>query len=293
MDRPRRGGEPAAGPEGAGRRERPSARLAQALATALRASIGEQRFGLDGRLTSWSHALVPGIDLALVPRGLNGVDAARLRAPDSAAALALNSFLNWRRCPQLLQLAGESGFRELRFEARCPTGVRGTPPLLDLIAASDRAIVAVSARCAEYLSTRQPRLAAAYDGIRPGPAMAPWAELLRRLRREPGLFRHVDATALLKHALGLGQTFPDRAIKLAYLFWEPLDAARYEPFRLHRAELARLARMVDGAPVRLVAQSFDELWSEWQALAEPAWLREIVARLKGRYGVAIGSGAAL
>ena len=43
-------------------------------------------------------------------------------------ALTINSFLNWQRCPDRLALAGESGFRELRFEARCPTGIRGTPP---------------------------------------------------------------------------------------------------------------------------------------------------------------------
>jgi hypothetical protein len=279
--------------DGSVTRDRPAARLSQALVAALRASIGEQRFGLDGRLVSWSHALVPGVDLALLPRGLNGVDGARLRQADSAAALALNSFLNWRRCPQLLRIAGESGFRELRFEARCPTGVRGTPPLLDLIAASDTTIVAVTARCAEYLGRRHARLAPAYDAIRLAPAMVPWVELLRRLRREPGLFRHVDASALLKHAIGLGQTFPDRAVKLAYLFWEPVDAARFEPFRVHRSELAWLVALVDGAAVRLVAQSFDDLWSEWQALAEPAWLREIVARLKIRYGVAIAGAAGL
>jgi hypothetical protein len=274
-------------------RDRAAARLSQALVAALRASIGEQRFGLDGRLVSWSHALVPGVELALLPSGPNGVDGARLRQPDSAAALALNSFLNWRRCPQLLRVAGESGFRELRFEARCPTGIRGTPPLLDLIAAGDAVIVAVTARCAEYLSHRHAGLAPAYDAIHALPAMTPWLELLHRLRAEPGLFRYVDAPALLKYAIGLGRTFPDRPVKLAYLFWEPVDAHRFEPFRGHRAELAWLVGSVDGASVRLVAQSFDELWSEWQALAEPTWLREIVARLKSRYGVAIAGPAGL
>ncbi|HET6468365.1 MAG TPA: hypothetical protein VFG43_08310 [Geminicoccaceae bacterium] len=268
-------------------------RIGHALALALRARIGEGHFGLDGRLTNWQDVLMPGVDGSLLPDGPGGVDGTRLRHPDSAAALAINSFLNWRRCPDLLQLGGETGFRELRFDARCPTGVRGTPPLLDLIAASEQAVVAVTARGSEYLACRQSQLAAAYDRLRTRPELSPWLLLLATIRGTPGRFRHVDLPALLKNALGLGQTFSNRRIKLVYLFWEPVGGAASGPFAAHRRELAELAERVGESSVQLLPQSFDELWTAWQGLAEPPWLREIVARLKERYSVALPEQAGL
>ena len=270
-----------------GQRHRLAQRLGQALNASLRLSIGEQHFGSDGRLKSPHWALVPGIDESQLSKAAAQSDGSRLRQPDSGASLAVNSFTNWRRNPRQLRFAGETGFDQLRFDARCPTGIRGTPPLLELIAGNDNAVVAVTARCAEYLVTRPRKLATAYDGIKPTAALAPWLEVLAQLRDEPGRYRYVDAAALLKHAVGLGQTFRNRPIKLVYLFWEPTDADRYAAFAEHRAELALLAASVAGSPVALIAQSFDELWSEWHGLTEPDWLRSIVVLLKTRYGVAI------
>ena len=154
-------------------------------------------------------------------------------------------------------------------------------------------IVAVTARYVEYLLTRPRKLASAYDRVRPTPALAPWLRILAELREDPGRYRYVDAAALLKHAVGLGQTFPGRPVKLAYLYWEPSDAARYPAFAEHRAELEQLTAAVSASPVALFAQSFDDLWSEWQELAEPDWLRGIVARLKARYSVVIAEPSGL
>ncbi|HMR32749.1 MAG TPA: hypothetical protein PKA13_01940 [Geminicoccaceae bacterium] len=250
-------------------------------------SIGAQHFSVDGRLKSASKALVAGIDEAHLPKSVTIPDSTRLRQPDSGAALVVNSFANWRRSLQLLRFAGETGFRDLRFDARCPTGIRGTPPLLDLIAGTENTVVAVTARCTEYLLTKPRSLASAYDRVRPTVALAPWLLVLARLREDPARFKYVDAAGLLKHAVGLGQTFPNRQATLAYLYWEPADAREYLAFAEHRRELEELAAMVSSSSVRLFAQSFNELWAEWQALEEPAWLRGIVARLIERYSVAI------
>ena len=262
-------------------------RLNQALGDSLRVSIGAQHFGIDGRLKSPARALIPGIDESLLPKGPSGVDGVRLRQADGPAALTLNTFINWVRQPQLMRLAGETGFRELRFDARCPTGIRGTPPLLELIAGNERTVVAVTARCADYLSLRPRKLASAYDRVTPSLSSAPWLGLLPLIRSEPSPFRYVDTAGLLKHAVGLSQTFPNRPVKLAYLYWEPVNAAQYPAFAEHRAELSMLADRVAGSSVTLVAQSFDELWSEWQSQLEPDWLRGMVTRLKARYSVAI------
>ncbi|MFO1068898.1 MAG: hypothetical protein U1E14_10290 [Geminicoccaceae bacterium] len=274
------------------RRDDSPRQLAQSVCAALRRRIGEDHFDRNGRLKSWTRALVPGVDASLLPPGVQGTGTVRLREPESPTVIALNSFVNWRAAPAHLRVAGEGPFTVLRFEARCPTGIRGTPPLLDLIAAGD-AVVAVASRGIDYLSRRQGKLADAYDGVRTRSGLTPWIGLLQRLRGDSSGYRYVDAPAVLKYALGLGQTFPSSRIKLVYLYWEPADAALYEPFRAHRAELQRLVDEVAGSTVTLVALSFDELWAEWAALPEPAWLRGIVAALRERYAVVIGDDPAL
>jgi hypothetical protein len=263
-----------------------ASRVNQALDASLRASIGPGRFGLDGRLREWRDALVPGLDQSLLSQ-CAGSDLSRLRQPESSAALAINSFLNWTRCPGQLQLAGHKGFRELRFEARCPTGVRGTPPQLDFIALGDDTVVAVATRCLEYLGRRHGKLSAGYDRLQPASGLEPWTELVARWRREPRAFHHVDLPALIKHALGLGRTFPNRTIRLHYLFWEPLGADEADPFRRHRLELDRLAQEVASSSVALTAQTFHDLWQGWEERGHPDWLRGIVARLRSRYDVAM------
>ncbi len=274
------------GPVG-GRRQHLAAHVGRALDAALRARIGPEHFGLDGRLHDSRLSLVDGIDVALLER--NRLDTARLRQPDSGAVLAANSFLNWQRCPEKLVLAGISGFRELHFETRCPTGVRGTPPTLELIALHDRGLVAVSARCVEYLRRRSGGLAPGYARLATPPGLEPWLDLVWLVLREPRRFRHVDVPTLAKHALGLGRTFPRRGVTLLYLYLEPANAAALPPFRAHRHELDEVRRRVEGSQVALAARTFHELWAEWECLGDPRWLRGIVTRLRARYDVAIGN----
>ena len=258
-------------------------RLGRALAGKLRLAIGASRFAPDGRLTSLDDALVPGVDASLLDALARDSCAAGLRQPASPTALAVNSFLNWRATPGLLDLAGLKGFRELHFCARCPTGVRGTPPLLDVVALGDQGVVAVAARTVEYLTEPGGRLAPAYAGLKLGDGLSAWNALLD----DGGTrFKRVDAPALVKKAIGLANTFPERRVRLLYLYLEPEGAAALAPFAAHRAELAELALRTSGSAVGLHAQSFGELWDGWSALGEPPWLREIAARLRARYAVA-------
>ena len=276
-----RRGTPAGGAERAGNYAELHQRLGRALAGRLRLAIGASRFAPDGRLASWDDALVPGVDASLLDSLARDSCAAGLRQPGSPTALAVNSFLNWRSAPGMLDLAGLGGFRELHFAARCPTGVRGTPPLLDVVALGDEGVVAVAARTVEYLAEPGGRLAPAYAGLRLGDGLAAWGGLLA-----DGRFRRVDAAALVKKAIGLANTFPERRIRLLYLFLEPEDAAGIAPFADHRVELDELAERTSGSAVELQAQSFGELWTGWSGRGEPPWLRDIAARLRARYAVA-------
>lgn len=262
-------------------------RTGLALARALRHDHGGDPLGGDGRLKCTSDLLIHGVEHERLPEGF---DRGRLRSPDSPAALALNTFLPWRGAIDRLPLCGLVGFDAIQFEVRCPTGLRGTPPHLDLLALKDRTVVAVTVRCSDYLVRRKSPVAESYDRLLGDtPGVGPWSRELARLRAAPETYRHVDLGALIKHALALGRTFPDRRATLLYLFWEPLDACQFEEFHRHRAELAGLGKALAGARIGFDSQTFDSLWRDWAARSSPTWLARHVARLRARYDVAIGT----
>jgi hypothetical protein len=270
---------------------RPQASLAQrtgsALADALRQDRQSEPLQADGRIRRISDLLIEGIADHQLP---DSIDRTRLKSPQSAAALAINSFLPWQRAPDELPLGGWVGFDAVQFEVRCPTGLRGTPPHLDLLALREGIAVAVTVRCIEYLSRRRSPVASSYDRLLAAtPALELWRRVLQELRETPGRYRQLDPGGLVKYALALGRTFPDRSITLLYLFWEPLNAGQFEEFRRHRAELEALRQAVEGAQVVLQAKSCEALWREWAERRQPAWLAGHVGRLRARYGVTLAT----
>jgi hypothetical protein len=270
---------------------RPQASLAQrtgsALADALRQDRQNEPLPADGRIRGISDLLIDSLADHQLP---DSIDRTRLKSPQSAAALAINSFLPWQPAPDQLPLGGWIGFDAVQFEVRCPTGLRGTPPHLDLLALREGIAVAVTVRCIEYLSRRRSPVASSYDRLLAAtPALELWRRVLQELRERPGRYRHLDPGGLIKYALALGRTFPDRSTTLLYLFWEPLNAGQFEEFRRHRAELEALGKAVEGAQVVLQAKSFEALWREWAERGQPAWLAGHVARLRARYRVTIAT----
>lgn len=266
-------------------------RTGLALAQALRHTRRGDPLGVNGRLKRGTDLLIDGVEQERLP---GGFERGRLRSPDSPTALALNTFLPWRSAIEQLPLCDLTGFDAIQFEVRCPTGLRGTPPHLDLLALKDRTVVAVTVRCCDYLMRRKSPVAESYDRLlEETPGAGPWSRALTRLRTAPDTHRHVDVGALIKHALALGRTFPDRRSTLLYLYWEPLDAAQFEEFRRHRAELEGLADALAGARIAFASQTFDALWLDWATRASPAWLMRHIARLRARYDVAIGTAGRL
>jgi hypothetical protein len=77
---------------------------------------------------------------------------------------------------------------------------------------------------------------------------------------------------------------------LLYLFWEPLDADRYEEFVCHRQELSELQEAIGDGRVTFSAQSFMAMWQEWAERGRPDWVGDHVDRLRARYCVAIAAG---
>ena len=72
-------------------------------------------------------------------------------AAHSSSALAVNTFGAWIGREGFLTLAGRTGFTGLRFEAKFPTGLKGNPPNLDVVADSRSGVVAIESKCTEYL----------------------------------------------------------------------------------------------------------------------------------------------
>jgi hypothetical protein len=270
---------------------RPQTSLAQrtglALAEALRHDSAHQPVQGDGRIRRASDLLIDGIADQQLP---NSIDRTRLKTAHSATALAINSFLPWLSVPDQLPLGGWVGFDAVQFEVRCPTGLRGTPPHLDLLALREGVAVAVTVRCTEYLARRKSAVAPSYDRLLAAtPTLEPWHQLLQQLRAQPSAWHHVDLGGLVKHALALGRTFPERSTTLLYLFWEPLDAGQFDEFRRHRTELARLVDALRDTRVAFQARSFGSLWREWSERRSPSWLTSHVTRLQTRYSVSIAT----
>lgn len=218
---------------------------------------------------------------------------ARLARPETVGALVAASFLPWIAHPDALPLAGILGFRELHFDARCPTGVRGTPPIMDFMASGSAGVVGVVACLFGYLGHRPQRLTSAYAALEVPAGLSPWAAYLRSGAEELARFRHVDAAAVAKLAVGLGRIFAGRPARLLYLFLEPEGAEALPCFARHRAELRHLADATDAGALRFVPMSFHELWASWQVETVPKTVRGIAAELARRYAVATPVGPGL
>ena len=262
-------------------------RTGLALDEALRHGRRSETWPQSSRVRQVRDLLIDGLDQEQLP---GSMDRTRLRSAQSAAALAVNSFLPWQRAQDELPLAGWIGFDAIQFEVRCPTGLRGTPPHLDLLALRGGTAVAVTVRCTEYLTRRKAAVASSYDRLlAESPGLEPWVGQLEQLRARPAVFRHVDVGSLIKNALALGRTFPDRSATLLYLYWEPIDAEQFEDFLRHRSELERLTDMLGGARVAFASQNFASLWQEWSERTSPSWLAGHVERLRARYDVRIST----
>ena len=207
-------------------------------------------------------------------------------AAHSSSALAANAFGPWRNDPRTLSVAGMSDFTSLQFEYACGAGVRGTAPHLDALARTSDAVVAIESKCTEYLQPKVATFAAAYERIQDVRRESTWFSLIRDADLR-GHFGHLDAAQLVKHYLGVANTFPSGRVVLLYLFWESENAAEFDEFANHRRELVEFARVVSGDRVEFAYQSYPELWTAWDARQDSMNPREHVERLKRRYLVRI------
>lgn len=280
---------PQARPAGVANRSlRSGASLRQELEGRLRRHLPGSAFTLEAELRDVRDNLVPGVDVGLLPRR-RGLER-QLRRVESPLVIALNSFAPWQAHAAELELAGQRGFTELRFHLLCPTGVRGTPPVVAALARGAGVVVAIEALAFDYLQRADRRLAGGYRQLDKSPELAAWWGVIAASGPGGDPVRHLALARLVKLALALQRNFSDCRRRLLYLFLEPPARADVEPFARHRRELAWLAQRTRGAAVEFAFASFPELWEGWERAAPTPGLREHARHLLARYRTPLTEG---
>jgi len=281
--------------------DRPRRTPTDASARALAAALAKQGAAVDeaGYVGSLSDALVAGLStkaLSAVCRDLAGKGGSELvprrgaqpkfHAAHSSAALAASTFAPWLAAEEPLPL-GEQTFRgPAGLEVECPTGLRGTPPTLDLLL-DGPLVLAVESKCLEPFGAHEARFSDAYDRLVTEIAHRSWQDEHRRLIEDPRRYRHLDAAQLVKHYLGLKRRGRDRKTTLAHLYWEPSNADELLECAIHRAELREFEQQVADPAVQLLALPYPRLWRQWEHPRQPRWLRLHAGRLQDRYDVKV------
>ena len=209
---------------------------------------------------------------------------AKFRAVHSSMALAVNCFAPFRRTRiDDLTLPFAGAFSKLEFERKCPIGLQGAHPHLDVLLSGADGVVGVESKLIEYFDRHRAKFSPAYDKqIRDERCEQGYFKEMSRLKNAHDSYARLDVAQLIKHAFGLARTFSGRNATLLYLYWEPANPDRDPVFADHRREIAEFADRVAGSTPRFKAMSYPELWAEWRTSA-PAWLSEHLGKLAGRY----------
>lgn len=250
--------------------------------------ISVEKLDARGYAATAELNLLPGVRLedirADYAQGSGNELAGKFRAAHSSSALAANTFGPWRTNPPALCLHGCPGYTAMQFEKKCPTGLGGIPPNLDLLVENSNVVIGVESKFLEILTPKQPKFADRYQPENL-PQMEPcWARLLAELKAGPE--QHLDAAQLVRHYLGL-RNRPEcqgKRVILLYLFWEPENWADFPEYRQHRAEISAFYDRVKGSAVEFTWLPYADLWRMWDALG---FASDHVRELRRRYSLSI------
>ncbi len=208
----------------------------------------------------------------------------KIRAIHSSAALTANTFGRWKTDSTKLKFLGLSGFRPPRLEAQCKTGLRGTPPNLDVLLRSPDTVIGIESKLLEPLTPTKAHFSRSYSRGRLPLCEEPWWNLLEKVRDGPPA--HLDAAQLIKHYLGLRKQFLTcKKVFLVYLFWKPLNAASIGEYAQHAEDLVIFQNAVSkSSAVQFIPLDYLKLWDSW---SEDHDLAEHASLLRQRYCVEI------
>jgi len=188
-----------------------------------------------------------------------------MRSLRSSAALACNVFDPWRGRPLAALAAAcgaDPGIEDLRFEATFPTGLRGTPPHLDVVLEGGGVPTAIESKFTEiYSPGRHAGFPESY--FKSEALWASWPRV-RALAHAPNewsaSFGPLDAGQLVKHALGLRRAFGDGGHRLLYLWYDAAGAIAGE----HREAIRAFRKEFEGE-IPFDAMTHQELFERFRA----------------------------
>jgi hypothetical protein len=172
--------------------------------------------------------------------------------------------------------------------------VRGYKPNLDLVAEpANGAWLYAESKCLEYLRPHNTDFSDAFVAkaakLLTAETAAFYASFAKSKKASAQMFKLLDAEQLLKHFLAAKVASESmHPVALAYVFWEPADAADHEVFALHRDEAGELAHALVDDHVKLVPLGYRDLWTYWDGLGDPTLAAHVDA-LRLRYDVSLGS----
>lgn len=188
-------------------------------------------------------------------------DPPKIRSVGSSSALAVNSFAPWKRNLKGLQIAGYQGFDSLCFEKKFENGLRGTPPNLDVALYRDDILIAIESKFLEPLSNKKPTFSDLYHKIADHRKNTKWFKAMEEICDNNLSFKYLDVAQLIKHFFGLCYKQGQKAVKLIYIYWEPINASELPQFLEHRAEIEGFSNVVSGdSLLSFDSISYNELW---------------------------------
>jgi hypothetical protein len=87
----------------------------------------------------------------------------KFRALYSSSALCVNFFGFFTRHLDKFVVLGGSNFAVGKFEAKLPTGLKGTSPNLDFLLENDSSIIGIESKFLELLTPKQPKFPSSYS----------------------------------------------------------------------------------------------------------------------------------
>ena len=219
-------------------------------------------------------------------RGSGNELESKFLAVHSSSALVANTFARWYETPSKLLLCGDCNFTDINFEKKCPTGLGGIPPNLDMLVKNESMIIAVESKFLEHLTQKRPHFAKCYKRKNLPLCEDKWWTVLKDKRNGPK--QHLDVAQLIKHYLGLRKQYHSQNCKkvLLYLFWEPVNWKEIDVFVNHRQEIKEFADKVEGTSIEFVSQSYLELWTEWEKQLDSEY-KEHLEHLRKRYVISV------
>jgi hypothetical protein len=210
----------------------------------------------------------------------------KFRAVHSSAALVANHFARFKNEPCQLIIGPQRTFGIPIFEKQLPTGLRGTPPNLDVFFENGNTCIAIESKLLETLLPKKPHFSPSYSKDLLPYCEPQWWDLIESA--SDASEEYLDVAQLVKHYLGLIYYVKKNRIGkkpiLMYLYWKPENAKEIHEYQRQDQEVEKFKNKVAGTSVDFVSMSYPELWEAWSR--EPN-LAEHASKLTERYSVKI------